>query len=121
MLDYPNIGYCIGLTFILNLICQINISDTHDATEECESKETEDEEDDDCDEQNPYDGLPDMGSPFSLNNDNDPFFFHDDTAETITTSATESELVPDDMPFYANQEEDPEVAWHMYDHIKDED
>ena len=61
-----------------------------------------------------YDGLPGMGneSPFELNAEHDPFFFHDDTAETITGNATDrdaSEIVPDEVPFYANQEEDPEV------------
>ena len=64
-----------------------------------------------------YDGLPGMGNelPFELNAKNDPFFFHDDTAETITGNATDSdtsEIVPDDTPFYANQEEDPEV-WRL--------
>ena len=60
------------------------------------------------------DGLPDMGndSPFELNAQNDPFLFHEDTAETVTFSGNDSdssELVAYDSPFYANQEEDPEV------------
>ena len=66
------------------------------------------------------DGLPHIGndSPFKLNHENDPFFFHDDTAETITISNSESsELVPDETPFYANQEENPEVWASMFDDI----
>ena len=50
--------------------------------------------------------------PFELNAENDPLFFHDDTAETVTISGNDtdsSELVPYHAPFYANQEEDPEV------------
>ena len=54
--------------------------------------------------------------PFELNAENDPFLFHDDTTETVIISGNDtdtSELVPYDAPFYANQEEDPEVQRFM--------
>ena len=58
-------------------------------------------------------GLPHIGnSPFRLSHDNDPLFFHDDTAETITINdSDESELIPDNSILYPNQEEDPENRW----------
>ena len=40
------------------------------------------------------------------------FFFHDDTAETITApgpASHSSEIAPYDTAFYTNQEEDPQV------------
>ena len=55
------------------------------------------------------DGLPNIGDA-----DSDVFYLHPDDAETITGSASDDELVPDDMPLYPNQEADPEIASLMF-------
>ena len=69
------------------------------------------------------DGLPDIGndSPFKLDSTNDPFFFKDDTAETIVISDSDDNLVPYDSPLYQNQEQDPKIAQMMFDQLFESD